>query len=288
MTDPAEPGPPDPNHDADAGDDEVVSAVLDGEATDAEVRRVMADPRLQARLAHFEHVASAVSAPVEPTGGARDAAVAAALAIEPEPRTSDLVARRERRRALAPWLAAAAALLVLIPLGLAVFRSGGTDEGTDTAARAPESAGTEASSDAEAGQAPTLAEGDAPTSTVAPAPEAGRSDADPGAPALALAGDLGPLDSPEALVDAARAVATAQAAADATTYRDAGGADVCEATLRQRDPSLGPTVARATATYRGAPAFVYVIASAGTDPPAPAEVIATAQLDCAELARQRL
>jgi len=47
-------------------DDELVSAVLDGEATAEERARVAADPVLSARLAEFTAVAEAVGAPVAP------------------------------------------------------------------------------------------------------------------------------------------------------------------------------------------------------------------------------
>ena len=52
-------------------DDELVSAVLDGEATDAEAARVHADAGLSARLAELRAARDAIAAPVTlPTGDA--------------------------------------------------------------------------------------------------------------------------------------------------------------------------------------------------------------------------
>lgn len=56
MTDLAHPSP----------DDEIVSAVLDGEATAAERAQVASDPALSARLDELRRVRAAVSEPVEP------------------------------------------------------------------------------------------------------------------------------------------------------------------------------------------------------------------------------
>jgi hypothetical protein len=54
------------NDDARAHDDEIVSAVLDGEATAEERRRVASDPELSARLDAFRRVGNAVAEPVDP------------------------------------------------------------------------------------------------------------------------------------------------------------------------------------------------------------------------------
>ena len=54
-------------------DDEVVNAVLDGEATAADAARVAADPALAARLEELRAVRRAVGAPVRPSAEARRA-----------------------------------------------------------------------------------------------------------------------------------------------------------------------------------------------------------------------
>ena len=119
-------------------DDELVTAVLDGEATDDEVARVRRDPALAARLAELEAVADAVATPVAPLDDAVvDDLVARALAVADADRPGDdevpagatdpadrpgavvdLAARRRRTT----WLVAAAVAviaLVGIPLALA-------------------------------------------------------------------------------------------------------------------------------------------------------------------------
>ncbi len=132
----------------DPGADELVSAVLDGVATPAEVDQVMGDPALQARLAEFRVVRDAVARaapPLTPSivdemlDEALDAFGTADVASEPGPNwaatlptwsdhrgpggalrgsaTSGGGARRSRRSRLQP-LAIAAALEMLAGVGL--------------------------------------------------------------------------------------------------------------------------------------------------------------------------
>lgn len=146
-------------------DDEIVSAVLDGEATADERARVDADPAARRRLAELADVRRHLAAPVAVPDDAREQALAAALAAydeqrtatatgpdapgapstasvttsvagpEPVPPTTDeLAGRRARRggpggRALA---AAAAIVVVLIGIG-ALVRSTGQEQ-TEVAA----------------------------------------------------------------------------------------------------------------------------------------------------------
>src|SRR5205823_8558310 len=93
--------------------DVLVGAVLDGEATEAEVARVRADPSLAARLDELAAVRSRLQVESLPPAGAADAAVTAALAAVEPTAVVPLVAHRRWRRA-APVLAAAAALLVVL------------------------------------------------------------------------------------------------------------------------------------------------------------------------------
>src|SRR5690349_6571253 len=111
-------------------DDELVSAVLDGEATADERARVEADPAARARLAELTTVRDRVAAPVTVPADARERAISAALgafdqasspAAAPEsgPATSgppdQLAARRARRSGSGGrYLAAAAAVVVVL------------------------------------------------------------------------------------------------------------------------------------------------------------------------------
>lgn len=118
-------------------DDEIASAVIDGEATAQEVAAVDRDPVLAARVAELRLVADAVAIPVEPLpAGIVDDLVGAALATatgtvavdepadrsrgtEPSGVVTDLAERRSAHRA-GRWLAAAAVVLVALALPLAL------------------------------------------------------------------------------------------------------------------------------------------------------------------------
>ena len=84
----------------DFSDDELVSAVLDGEASDTEVARVHADPVLAARLIELRSARDSIARPVDPPSSAqRDAAIAAAIGAAPAAAVTaiDLDDRRRRR-----------------------------------------------------------------------------------------------------------------------------------------------------------------------------------------------
>jgi len=118
--------PPPDIDDADA--DEVVSAVLDGEATAAEVARVEGDPALVDRLERLRSMADRVGMAPEPPAGLVDDAVSAALthlapsaAYPAAPRFDELSARRaSKARRFAPLLAAAAAVVVVVASVVAI------------------------------------------------------------------------------------------------------------------------------------------------------------------------
>ena len=140
------------------GDDELVSAVLDGEASPGEVERVTSDPALGARLGELRAVAELVAAPVTPHASLDDllgAALAVAEATLPSETTSassaspapedgpgswvaDVVtldtARRKRERARR--LLAVAAVVALMALAVPLLGSlrGDTDS-SETADR---------------------------------------------------------------------------------------------------------------------------------------------------------
>src|SRR3954453_22123380 len=100
----------------DLPDDEVVSAVLDGEATHEEVARVHADAGLTVRLGELRAARDAVAAPVTlPSPAQREAALAAARAESAQAPVRSVVDLRDRRRRRALRVASiAAALLVVV------------------------------------------------------------------------------------------------------------------------------------------------------------------------------
>src|SRR5262245_53015203 len=119
--------------------DELVSAVLDGEATPDERARVEADPVLRARLEELQAASALVASPVEPQDElGRERAIRLALA---EHRRPDAVAaslqRAHRRTTRGNWLTAAAVIALLVASGFLLSRLGvnGDDAGDSTAAR---------------------------------------------------------------------------------------------------------------------------------------------------------
>ncbi|GEM_PF-4333140 len=118
---------------SDFSDAELVSAVLDGEASDADVARVEGDPRLRAELVRLRAVRDALAAPVPPPADATrerhlEAAVRSATVV-------DLGARRRRLR----LVSVAAAVIVAVLVGGALLRARGSGSTTTTAASAPSS-----------------------------------------------------------------------------------------------------------------------------------------------------
>jgi hypothetical protein len=233
MTDP--PPFPDPS----PSDDELLSAVLDGETAADVADRVAADPRLAARLETLREVATAVAAPVpidvdtadrhltraretwSSTGaGHRADGVEAASAP-----VVDLASRR-RRVHLVGVAAAVVALALLVPVLVAVLgRSDGDLAETATGAPA-------ASTADDAGRA--AAEGSGGDGASVPTVEA----TSPGGTAGSAPSP--PIDEPVDLGDlgAAPDAAALRARVDAALVeRDAASSPVA--------PSTGPTAARA-------------------------------------------
>lgn len=128
-------------------DDEIVSAVLDGEATAAEQARVEADPELRHRMAEMSRVREQVAAPVTPLDELtmRRLVDRAAAELGGTARAGQAVGRPAPLRAEPPWwrrgvgigLGSAAALVLLALLvGPALFGGFGSDddESADVAA----------------------------------------------------------------------------------------------------------------------------------------------------------
>ncbi len=164
-------------------DDEILSAIIDGEADQELVASVAADSVASARLEQLRAAVAAVQAPIpDATPKRRAASIAAAMAAAtPAPEVSSLAAARHTRteqtkhRRLNPqWIAvAAAAILLVVAIPLLVRSAGsdsadfaastddstsfsagdaGTDDAADSSEDAVDSADT-AANDAEAAEA---------------------------------------------------------------------------------------------------------------------------------------
>jgi negative regulator of sigma E activity len=247
-------------------DDELVSALLDGEATPEEEARVTSDPELAARLAEFRAVAEAVGAPVPVAQqAARDAAIARAIATSPADELAAARAKRAdtRARRWLPIASVAAAVLVVlaaIPLLSRLGGGGSDDSALSNAAATTAAAGAEAAPDRNA------------ASTTVPGPLA----------APLAAADLGVIANPADLRVAVERVLSTQDAQSASTFADAetlesgeasaGGGrfdvNTCAADLRTSFPNTGPLLLQTTATFQGTPVavLVYGITDPGAGP----------------------
>jgi hypothetical protein len=247
-------------------EDELVSAVLDGDATEEERSRVLADPHLHARLAEFERVRAALN-DVAVDGAAREAAITDALddatgpgAARPgAPRHPDLVdlERERRRRRLAAIVAVAAAVLVFVPV-LAIALTGRGTETADRTASAPQSESSDES-----------------------VPFVGEPATGPSA-ALVYIGDLGPLGagaelpaSVQAKLEERRSMFSASGSLPPTStvgpQADAGNQrlassplEACAASILTAEPDLGGLVASATGSTDATVALVYVFRPVAT------------------------
>jgi hypothetical protein len=270
-------------------DDELVSAVLDGEAGDDERARVEGDPVLRARLEELRSVRRAVAAaPPPPDPVARERALAAALQgwteaadvptakpvpVPAPPAPIPLVGRRRSRA----WIGAAAVAAVALGLvgGLVATRSDrsgsdSTDTGAaiaeaDTGAEPDEAASdqTLAAATTEAAGGGTAGGADAATTTAGGATGAGGATTTAAAPAFGGASPphFGEISSADEL----RAILS-------TTERSSGGS------VAGPSPSTTPAASGcslpgyefvATATWQGVSAVVLV----SDAPPAVAVVV---------------
>jgi hypothetical protein len=234
--------------------DELLSARLDGEATDADVAAVADDPAAAvARGERLRAAASAIGAPVDPpSAGVRDAAIGAALdAFRPTAPVvvTDLeAARRERARRRVRVLSIAAAVVVAIAVPLVAGRLADDDPDDNDVAASFDTTGDEER---------------------APAPGA--------ATTAMFALDLGEVADADALVAAVQAIgAEVDQTAEASTLSadaagggaddSAGSADACLTSAR-RSAEVGDAAAptlTATARFAGEPVLVYVFESAGS------------------------
>lgn len=244
-------------------DDDLVSAVLDGEATPEERARVAADPRLQARLEELRAASAFVATPVDPPpAGAADRAVAAAVA---ERGRSDEVAAEVVP--LRPWrdprriLAVAAVLVLLVGIGALLSQAewGGGDSGSggDAALTADTSGGDEGGG-AESGDASAEESPDA----FALAHLGAVADDNELRLALEREDALGPAPERSTTSD----TTTLGAADSGVAERGApvpGESLECQVRLAEADPRLDGVLFEATTTFAGTPAVVYVYPAAG-------------------------
>jgi hypothetical protein len=248
-------------------DDDLVSAVLDGEATDEERARVAADPVLAARLAEFAAAADQVAEPVAPRAAAdRDRAITAAVA-EWQRREDVVVAmRRPHRRHNQHILAVAAAMLViLLAAGFLIAQVGdGTGSGNDTAASGSDDSATDAesASDTVAAEAGDTGDGDAAAFDDNATYSLGAvADDEAVRNALVAAGAVNQstLGTDDGASDAVTGTTVASLPEAAPVP---GGSDDCQIRLEEADPSLDGRLVKASATFAGDPAVVYVFGTA--------------------------
>ena len=218
-------------------DDELLSAVLDGEADVEQSAHVDACDACRARLGALRDASVLVATPVPPAdAGRRDAAIAAALAAA----EADTVVPLRRRRTIPTWLGAAAAVVVAVGAISLIANRGGDDDGSggfDTAA-----GGDDATSN-------TMADEDLSTALAAPTP-------------VVDGGDLGEVDATtlqatiEGSFGAQREAVASSPSEEAGAAADGQAPVPCEQEVRDGSPDLGALVYRATGTLEGTPVVV--------------------------------
>lgn len=263
-------------------DDELISAVIDGEATPEEALRVESDPVLRERLVALRAAAGAVAQPVAPLdelSAARLRSVAAAAwddGATPESEApagearavGEPVAARSRGRGSAPWLAVAAAVAVIV--GLAGILGGGLlddDQGDQVSLSRTGSAIDVASSD-EAGapsaesmeESPTAREPEPalPSSTTTLAVQPPPPPSDAGASQTVAALEVPAMDDASDLEEWAQD--------EAVTLRRAPSPEVAYGSVNERVPVSeitcpalpGNPIATGTVTFAGASAELTV------------------------------
>lgn len=235
-------------------DDDQLTALLDGEGSDADRAHLAGCDRCAERDGALRAVAALVAAPpAPPSPGAREEAVAAALAAAERP----VGLPRPARRRPPAWLLPVAAVVALVAMVAAIVpRWGAGDDdgvGGDRAARSAEDESGAALGSAERGSASELRR--------------------------PSGGDLGPIDD-----EADLAARVEEAGASQFALQEDGAADPgpCDPVARSREPGLGDLVLRVGATWRGTPAEVLAYAPAGGGDPTRAVVVAVD--GCAPLA----
>ncbi len=151
-------------------DDELLSAIIDGEASAESIASVEADPERSQRLADMRAAVEVVATPApEATAERRSASIAAAMAAATpaSPEVASLAAQRHKReenkRAIpASWIAAAAAVILFVFAIPFLFGTGGETDSVvaDVADAADGSAEVEAFEDEATSESLNIAEED--------------------------------------------------------------------------------------------------------------------------------
>jgi hypothetical protein len=264
-------------------DDELVSAVLDGEATAEEAARVGSDPALTARLEELRSLAERVGTPRMLVSSARDEHIARAVAEADNWGSSPVAppidlgeARRRRRRTTT--IVSIAAVIGLLLVGLSIARVVGRDDqpGTDVASVAPTSEELADDSGAERATADEDTSEGAAVESVAPESADAASGVDAEASFAEALIDLGSFTNRTDL-QAALTVAVDQYLADESGFNASGSftpgvsaqvgsgsprAD-CEATIANGDDEAEALLWSADAELEGVPLYLFLYA---TDP----------------------
>lgn len=269
--------------------DQLASDLADGLLPPDEAARLRADPAVAARVARIEALRSALRStpPVPPPPGALDRMVAVAVDAASSPGSASssfgqpgvasgprpLQAVRPpvhhapptpRARSVAPWLAAAAAVLVGLAMAGLLVR-GGSSSDDDMATSAQDSAGEESADESgDVGAAggsgsPDSQESDEPSATSGPrSPGDGEDDGtDAGDDVGVLSSDLGAVASATELADQVRADRAAGTGEVPPTPSEMQGAS-CPALRPAGDPARGSATYFAQAEYQGQPVVVHV------------------------------
>jgi hypothetical protein len=259
----------------DPSDEELVSAYLDDEVTAAERARVEGDPGLLALVETFRAASQAVGSPVVPLDQLRrDTLVRTAMAVVEDDAPGDgdrpaaevvPLVRRSPWLTRAPGLAAAAALLFLVGIGLVITSqdtdrdqqtSAASSKASDSAADAPEEDGsTMAESSEPPSGSPSESEdrsaAEAAPGTALAAPPAEMGDfPDKAALLRALASDGNTPGTPAAPPDAGGLDAGARSQLDADVNR-------CATVVATTDPGLGDLLSVRTASVAGRPVLIF-------------------------------
>jgi hypothetical protein len=290
--------PPDP--------DELASDLVDGVLPAGDAARLRADPEIAARVEAIEALRAAMRVPPPSTAGAVDRAVAATFAAldadsappptrlravdrPAPPPTAHLPAPAstysgQAARSAKPWLAAAAAIVLIGLVTVGVLSNRGSDQSSsDTAAVAPksaqESAGDASSSGGGSGGSVEQQNGEgnasaAPsaTSTAPPsAPDTPSASAQPPTSAVSGVADLGAITDATELADRLRSSGSASVTggkdgsavlsdSEGSAFGDGSGSG-CPGFGLAGDPAHGEVVRVADATFRGGPVRVHVYAT---------------------------
>jgi len=280
--------PRDDGHPTTASEDELVSAVLDGEATEAERATVDADPRLRARRDEFSRIrdAAAVQAPDRSVTDTTIARVLAETTDARSPATATGVVdleRARRRRRLATALGAAAALVIVVPLLAIALASGDRDADlASTAESTTEDATADDAASLDASPSSTTRAGEQTEKTVpldfgsVASIDQLRIQVEAAVAARQVLGSE-PGEAGRSLYLSPNAEAPA-ASESGTALRLAGS---CAGTIRAADPALDALELIGTSTLDGEPVIVLVFGRSDA-------VLVVARLDCTTIDRSNL